>query len=306
MHGLEKIKHISVEKGMSVSELVKRMGQSGVMGGGRIAKATRILQEMLNDKECTVFMGVAGAMVPGGMKNIIINLIRQKKIHVLVTTGATLTHDLVEALGYNHYQGMAHANDAELHKKGIDRMYDSYMPNKVYEGMEKFFQEHWEEFAKQKTIKELLKSIGSFVTKEHCDSILRACYEENVELFCPALADSGIGLMIWGRLASGKKIDVNAFEDMKDIIRISWDAKKKGVFYVGGGVPKNFIQQSMQFSSQAEYGVQITTDMPQWGGSSGAEMREGISWGKMKPEGKFVDVYCDATIALPLIIGALE
>jgi len=142
------------------------------------------------------------------------------------------------------------------------------------------------------------------MSKMEEDSILKACYENGVKLFCPGLADSGIGLMIWGRLAQGKKLKIDAFEDMKEIIDFAWTAKKSGVIYVGGGVPKNFIQQSLQFSKGADYGVQITTDRAESGGSSGAPLEEGKSWGKLKKGTKsYVDVNCDATIALPLILS---
>jgi len=125
-------------------------------------------------------------------------------------------------------------------------------------------------------------------------------------VFCPAIADSGIGLMIWNNIAKGKKTDINAFEDMKEILDIAWTCKKAGVIYIGGGVPKNYIQQAMQFSKGANYGVQITMDRPEPGGSSGAELKEGISWGKMDSKGRFVDVICDATIALPIIYSFLK
>ena len=113
--------------------------------------------------------------------------------------------------------------------------------------------------------------------------------------------------MVWGRKVQGKKIEIDAFEDMKEIIDIAWQAKKKGVVYIGGGVPKNFIQQSMQLSpTKASYGVQITTDNEHFGGSSGAPLKEGISWDKMNEEAKFVDLKVDATVALPLIYSALK
>jgi len=112
--------------------------------------------------------------------------------------------------------------------------------------------------------------------------------------------------MMWGRIMKGKgKTKMDVFADMNDIIDIAWTSKKNGVIYVGGGLPKNFIQQSLQFSKGADYGIQITTDRAEFGGSSGAPLKEGISWGKMKSKGKFVDVSCDATIALPLIYASL-
>ncbi len=290
---------------MRAVDLVSAMAGSGVMGAGRIARAVEILKKMLADKECTIFFGQAGAMVPGGMKNILHDILLSGRIGVFVTTGATLTHDTVEALGHKHYQGSANVDDAALHKKGLDRMYDSYMPNTVYEDLEDFFQKNWEFLAAAKNIRDLLRIMGSLLPAEP-KSILRICYEKNIPLFCPALADSGIGLMIWGRLAAGKTMNIPAFDDMKEIISIAWDSKKNGVFYIGGGVPKNFCQQAMQFSKQASYGIQITTDRPEWGGSSGAELREGISWGKMQANAEFVDVFCDATIALPLIWAAVN
>ena len=113
--------------------------------------------------------------------------------------------------------------------------------------------------------------------------------------------------MVWGKKAHGRNISIDAFEDMKDIMDIAWTSKKIGVFYLGGGVPKNFIQQTMQISPRkAEFGVQITTDRAEFGGSSGASLKEGISWGKMNNKGLFVDVYLDATVALPLIYAALR
>ncbi|MBW2968939.1 deoxyhypusine synthase family protein, partial [Candidatus Woesearchaeota archaeon] len=195
-------------------------------------------------------------------------------------------------------------DDKELNKKNIDRIYDTFMSNKVYEDMEDFFNKNFEELSNTKSIKEFIWKIGELVDKE--DSILTVCYKNKIPVFCPGIADSGIGLMVWGRNAEGKKFDLPVFEDMKEIISIAWDSKKNGIIYIGGGLPKNFIQQSMQFSKGAEFGVQISTNMPQFGGSSGAELKEGISWGKMNEKARFIDVYCDATIALPLIWSAVN
>jgi len=297
---MDEVKPIKISKNMKVSELVEEMSGIGFQGE-KIAEASRIMEKMFKDKECKIFLGVAGAMVPGGMKRIIIDLLDDAD--VLVTTGANLTHDLIEALGEKHYKGFGD-NDSELNKKNIDRIYNVYMKNSVYEKLEDFFEANWDKLRECKNIKELLWKIGELCPRP--DSILKKCYEKKIPIFCPALADSGIGLMIWGRIASGKKISIDAFEDMKEIIDIAWTSKKNGVIYIGGGVPKNFIQQSLQFSKGADYGIQITTDRMESGGSSGAPLKEGISWGKMKKNGEFVDVFCDATIALPLIYASIK
>jgi len=300
-----KVEHLKIEKGMKVDDLIRGMNKVGVMGSGRLAKAVDILEEMIKDKDCKVFFGQAGALVPGGMRNIIADILRGKLVDVFVTTGATLTHDLAEALGFEHEIGSADADDAELNKQGKDRMWDSYMRNEVYGKIEDFFEEHWEEFSKARKISELIYLIGSKIKDEN--SILRVACENKIPIFCPSLADSGIGMIIYGKKAQGKEIKIDAFEDMRDINDIAWTCNKAGVFYLGGGVPKNFIQQTMQFAPRnASFGVQITMDRAEFGGSSGASLKEGISWGKMNKEGRFVDVFLDCTVALPLIFAALK
>ncbi len=297
---MEPIEHIKIGKDMKTSELVKEMEKAG-FGAGRIGKAGKIMKNMFNDKDCVIFLGIAGAMVPAGMKEIIMDLLEETD--VFVSTGANLTHDLIESLGEKHYQGDDLANDEKLNSEGIDRIYNVFMKNSVYEKLEDFFERNFEEFKKCKSIKELLWKMGELAPGK---GILKKCFEKKIPIFCPAISDSGIGLMMWGRIVQGKETNVNAFGDMKEIIDISWSAKKRGVIYVGGGVPKNFIQQSLQFSKGADYGIQITTDRTEAGGSSGAPLKEGISWGKMNKNAEFIDVFCDATIALPLIYASVK
>ncbi len=309
MKRLQKINHIEITENMSVKELTKAMSDSGVMGAGRIGKAVEVFEKILEEKsrkgkDCKLFFGLAGAMIPGGMKAIIHDLLKSGVVDVFVTTGANLTHDLIEGLGYEHYKGRPDADDAQLNREKIDRIYDSYMPNEVYEGLEDFFAKIFDDLPKEMNVREFLYELGKRAPK---DTILRICYERKIPLFCPAIADSGIGLMMWGSLAKGKKIKVDAFDDLRDMNRLAWDCKRPAVLYVGGGVPKNFIQQAMQFSpNSAVYGVQITTDSVQAGGSSGAELREGISWGKLNEKAMFADIRCDATIALPLIWAGVK
>ena len=302
---LEKVHQIKTGKNMTCNELVDQMDKSGVMGAGTIAKAANIMEHMIKDKKCTVFLGLAGAMVPGGQKQIIIDMLKEGWVDVIVTTGANLTHDLVEALGYHHYQGTHMISDEELNKKRVDRIYDAFMPDEVYEGLEKFCKKTFAKMPKEKmNIKEFLWHLGKEVPYEN--SILKICADRKIPIFCPALSDSGIGLQVWGYMQE-HKIDVSAFGDLKDIIDITWTSETNGVLYIGGGVPKNYIQQALQFApTAASYAIQITTDTPESGGSSGAELREGISWGKLDKKAKYVNVTCDATIALPLLSAAVK
>jgi deoxyhypusine synthase len=300
---MEEIKHLKVREEMGASELVEEMKLAG-FGARKIGRASEVLEKMFKDSECRIFLGVAGAMVPAGMKEVMVDILKSGKIDTLVITGANLTHDLIEALGESHYHCDSW-NDEEFHEKGLDRMYNVLMKKEVYGKIERFFIENWEAFRDVGNITNFLKKIGEILPEDN-NSILRTCYEKDIPVFCPGIADSGIGLMVWGRLASGKELKIDAFDDMKVIIDLAWSSKKNGVIYVGGGFPKNFIQQSLQFSKGATYGIQITTDRAESGGSSGAPLEEGISWGKMKNDADYVDVSCDATIALPLIWASVK
>lgn len=316
---MERIEHIDITDRMSVKELVESMRGMG-FGARNIGRASEIMDKMFSDKECKVFLGVAGAMVPAGMKKIFLDML--DRVDVFVTTGANLTHDLIEVLGEVHYQGDESADDSALNKEGVDRIYNVFMKDSVYEKLEDFFEKNFDELKNCRSIKDFLWKLGEILSRNSAklcplahpkelkmqdESILQKCYEKKIPIFCPGIADSGIGLMMWGRIAEGKgKTNVDVFSDMNDIIDIAWTAEKRGIIYLGGGVPKNFIQQSLQFSKGADYGIQITTDRMEPGGSSGAPLKEGISWGKMAKTGEFVDVFCDATIALPLIFGSVK
>jgi deoxyhypusine synthase len=302
---MKPIDAIKIKEDMKVSELVGQMSGAG-FGAKKISQASKIMGKMFGDSECKIFLGVAGAMVPAGMKKVLIDLLDESD--VFVTTGANLTHDLMEALGERHYHGDDQVDDKELNKEGIDRIYNVFMKNTVYEKLEDFFTEHYDKLKECKTIKEFLWKLGELIPEDkRSESILGKCFLEKIPIFCPGIADSGIGLMMWGRSVAGKgDTNIDVFIDMKEIIDLAWTAPKSGVIYVGGGLPKNFIQQSLQFSKGANYGIQITTDRIEPGGSSGAPLREGISWGKMEKDADFVDVFCDATIALPLILAAVK
>lgn len=303
---MDKIKHFRSDKDMRIDDIVKQMKDTA-LNARPLAEAIDITETMIKDRDCTVFFGLAGAMIPAGMKQIIIDMLKDGWIDVLVSTGANLTHDLVEALGYSHYQGSEKESDGKLNEKNINRMFNIYMPNKVYEGLEKFCYSVFDNMQKQVGVKEFLWEIGKNLKEE---SILKVCADKKIPVFCPAVADCAIGLMVWGYNQKvekeDKRIAIDACKDMDEIIGIAWDAKKKGVFYVGGGTAKNFIQQAQQFSKPADYGVQVKIDPAEYGGSSGAPLGEGVSWGKMSKQGKYIDVFCDATIALPIIHSALR
>ena len=300
---LKEVSHIKITEKTNIEDLINSLKETG-FNAKRLALACKIYEEMVNDEECIKFFGLAGALVPAGMRTIIYDFIKEGFIDVLVTTGATLTHDIAETLGYHHLQGdinLIDIDDSYLHKKNINRIYDVFLPNAVYEGIEDFISK-LEIHDETMPVSEFLKFLGEKVP-DNTDSILKICAQRNVPIFCPAFTDSGLAMQLGFH---HQKLNLNHFKDMLKMVNLAWDAKKAGICIVGGGVPKNFIMQSLQFCpNSASYAIQITMDRPESGGLSGATLREAISWGKINENAKHSTVISDATIALPLILWYL-
>ncbi len=286
------IRNIDIEKDQRISDLIDQLSESA-FNARRLGEAARIYLEMLRDN-AFIFFTLAGAMIPAGMRNIVRGLIENGFVNAIVTTGANVTHEIAEALGYRHKKGSENADDVILSRENINRIYDVYIENEAFEGIESFvsgiFQGMRGEFASF----EILWEIG----KELQDSFLRVAYDKNIPVFCPTLHDSILGLHLY---IYGKDMTYNPIKDIQRIVDLCFQERKMGIVIVGGGVPKNFALQAMLLSKGFDYAIQITTDSPQWGGLSGATLSEAKSWCKLKENARSVTVYCDATIALPLI-----
>ncbi len=308
-----RVVHINVKKGQTVIDLTHEFRSSGVFGPGRIAEAIDIYSEMIKDK-ATIFLGLAGALVPGGMRHIISDMIKNKMVDVIVTTGANVTHDLIEAFGGKHIRSVSYRSDAELRERSIDRIYDAFVPDESFIILEDNIQPILQDiFDKHKnnhnqliiSTHELMKYIGEHVSDPH--SFVRVAYENNVPIFIPAFGDSVLGLQTW-LFSQMNHVLIDDMADLTKIQQIARDAEKAGTFFLGGGVPKNYIFQSRLMSPKTyEYAIQITMDRVETGGLSGASLEEAISWGKTSSKSKMVNVVADVTIALPLIYaGVLE
>lgn len=301
---MRRIRQLRIKRGQSASELA--LALSGCAFGARqLGRAAELLKTIVSDRRARLFVGLAGAMVPAGMRSVIVDMLRSGAVEVLVSTGANLTHDLVESLGISHLAGSADVDDASLRRTGLDRIYDAYMPDSAYVRLHSFFNSLWPSLGERCSGREFLWAIGRALGDK--DSILSTCARKKVALYCPALPDSGIGLAVWARQKAGRRLEIDLWTDLAEMMSIAFEAKKAAVLYIGGGVPKNYIQQALQWSPRgAAYAIQITTDRVESGGSSGAALREGISWGKLGPRAQHVDLRCDATIALPLIWAAAK
>jgi len=299
----EPVTQIHIRPGMTVNELVSAMGKAGAYNGGSLHRAADIYERMLRDTETTKFFGLAGAMVPAGMGGIVTDLIRDRHIDILVSTGANLTHDIIEAIGCRHFHGTAFCNDVELRHDEINRIYDVYLPNEAFEHFEEFMQGVYGALEPKSTISiaGLLRHIGSHLKS----GILHTAAEKEIPVYCPAVQDSMVGLQYW-LFSQTNKVTVDAFADMPALMDRCFTAKKAGAMLIGGGVPKNFILQSMLMTPNGfNYAVQLTGDRPDLGGLSGATLDEARSWGKITEDAQAVTVYGDATITLPVLVAAV-
>lgn len=300
---LKKIKHAKITTGMSVDKLIHEL-DGCAFGASKLASAVDIYENMMN-ANAMKFFGLSGAMVPAGMRQIISDMIRDGYIDVLVTTGANLVHDLIESLGGNHYKGTEHIDSAFLKKHRLNRIFDVFLPEEYFERLEKHLLDVYAKMEKSLSIREFLYEVGKSITDQN--SILKSAVDCDVPVFCPAIQDSIIGLHAWLHKQT-KPLKVDVFEDMREFMDICYSAKKTGAIMIGGGVPKNYILQSMLLSSKGgfDYFIQITTDRPESGGLSGATFQEAKTWDKVKESAKAVTLYSDATIALPIIFAAVK
>jgi deoxyhypusine synthase len=301
---LKEVNQFKINSKDQIKDIIQYFSNTG-FNAKRLAIACDIYKQMILDKECIKFFGLAGALVPVGMQGVIYDFIKEDFIDILVTTGANLTHDLAETLGFHHLQGevdITKVNDVSLHNQELNRIYDVYLPNNAYEGMEDFISTldipH-----NDISVSSFLHYLGEQLPK-NSTSILKICSEKDIPIFCPAFTDSGLALQLGFHF---QNLNLNHFKDMLKMVDLAWETKHAGMCIVGGGVPKNFIMQSLQFCpNSAMYAIQITMDRPEPGGLSGATLQEAISWGKVNENAKCSTIISDATIALPILLWFLK
>jgi len=308
----EPVVPMKLQPGMTVNQLVQEFGNSGCFGAGRLSSACDIFERMARDEECTVFLAVAGAVVPAGLRAVIADLIRKKLVDVLVSTGANMVHDLVEALGGHHYKGHWFVDDYLLYKYHIFRIYDAFVPEEDFVKCDKAIVEMFDEIAKENegypfSPHELMWEIGSRLNDS--ESILRAAYEAKVPVFLPAVRDSEFAYIYrvhTKRHSTGNILKVDAFKEVNEIVDIAIRSPRLGMVVIGGGVPRNTVQHAALMAGKGlDYAVVITMDRPETGGLSGSTLEETVSWGKLKRRADKVTVIGDALIIFPTIVAAV-
>jgi deoxyhypusine synthase len=310
-----KLRSIEVQP-RTVKELLDAMAETGFQGRA-LGQACDVLQRMIEEPDNTIFLGYAGSLSTTGQWKIVKWLLENRYVDVLVSTGANVSEDLIEALGFSYYQGTSLADDADLLAQQIDRYYDVFADELQYRQMERFISGFMATLdpARVYSSAEFLHLFGKYQQERGIESLTSAAYRSGVPVFSPGLADSayGIAAHLLNR-EHGVHIALDQFKDFSQLGALGTRSKSTSVIYIGGGVPKDTIQlvSIMSLFSRGEqeaqphkYAVQITTDSPQWGGLSGCTFEEAVSWGKIDPRGQRAVCYCDATIALPILSHAL-
>jgi deoxyhypusine synthase len=306
---------LAIDGRKSVAALLEKM--QGVSFQGRsLAIAFAIWKKMLGDR-VMIMMGMSGAMVPAGMRRLVVYMIRNRLIDCLVTTGANLFHDIHETLGRFHYQSSPAIDDVLLQKNLIDRIYDTLADEEEFREADAMIGKFAASLDQSRpyTTREFLYLLGGHLAKRaKDDGIVTAAAKARVPLYCPAIGDSSIGIGIAeNRYQGGNKFTFDIVGDVLETAHLAADSPASGVIYFGGGTPKNFVNQTevtatfmRQSHNGHQYAIQIITDSVHWGGLSGCSFSEAQSWGKIAHDASMVDVHCDSTIAMPMLVTALS
>lgn len=297
------IRHLKIKDRMTVLELIQEMGKSGVLGAGRLARATQLLADSIENEETAIFLSVAGPIVPGGLRQVIVDLINDGFIDVVVTSGANITHDLVESMGGSHYRGMQ-GDDEELQKQGMGRMGDIYTRSQDFETFETRISDILTQISKDNkiiSIREFLTLLGEMIDDDN--SILKTAARKGVPIYAPGLIDSMLGLQLW-MFTQDNEFYLDAVGDMHELSDKVFGFKKVTAVMLGGGLPKHYTLASNLLTGGIDAGIQVTMDRSEGGSLSGAPLEEAKSWAKARAGSSLVTVIGDVTIIFPLMVAA--
>jgi len=320
---------LDLSKIKTIDDLVRAMGDTAYTAR-QVGDAADVLEAMARDKDCFVVMTLSGALTVGKMGLVFCDLIESGIVKAIVSTGALMAHGLVEATGLSHFRyDPSKMNDNELFMAGYNRVYDSLEPETNLDHVEEVVDGIFEKWDPNEVVCswKLHHRVGEYLTKHTKGrGILRSAYECNVPVFVPAFSDSELGLDFalnkYGRQRDNRPLlRFDPFEDFEKFADTMMATKKMGIFTIGGGVPRNWSQQFGVYAElmarrgyknlplkRYSYGVRICPEPVHWGGLSGSTYTEAVSWGKFVPPeegGKLAEVLEDATVALPLVVGAV-
>ncbi|MCW3978961.1 MAG: deoxyhypusine synthase family protein [Candidatus Bathyarchaeota archaeon] len=304
---MKRVEQMRLRPGMTVGELAGEMRRAGVIGAGRVGRAVEIVAEMFSDPDYTVFLSLSGPLVPGGLRLVFTDLIRGGHVDAVVTNGANVVHDILEAMGKRHIVGDLLHDDAELFEEGINRAYDIFIEGDAFAELENYVGGILDSLPEEKRvnipINGLLREIGLKLEDE--DSILYNASRKGVPVFSPGFLDSMLGIPLWMYSKRGKLV-IDPLRDFDLFADMVYEAKKAGAIILGGGTPKHHTQYMNTLREGLDAAVQISSARADDGSLSGAPLKESVSWGKLKGErlGMTSSIFGDVTIVFPVIVAA--
>jgi deoxyhypusine synthase len=300
---MERVEHIDLRNATTLPSLIQAMNKVGVLGAGRLGRASEIVKRMFNNPDCFTFLSMSGPMIPGGLRRIVSYLIQHQHIDALITSGANIVHDLVEAYGGVHYRLLGKKDDIELRKSGMGRIADIYVSEKDFEKFEKGIYDFLDSLSEEQRAtmapSEFLQELGMTIQDE--TSLVKQAALKNIPIFSPGLMDSMLGFHLY-TYSTSQKLTLDFVKDLRILGALITEAKKTGAIMLGGGLTKHFTMGSTILRGGLDLAVQITLDRPEGGSLSGAPLEEGISWQKVQTEANYETVIGDATIIFPILI----
>jgi deoxyhypusine synthase len=306
-----KIEHIDIKKFNSVP-LVDAFDNMAFQSRN-LARACKIYDNMMKDKNCTNILCLAGSLVSAGLKKVIIDLIKNNMIDTVVSTGAVVVdQDFFEGLGFNHYRGFVNADDNQLRELMVDRIYDTFIDEedlRVCDMTVKKIADSMKPGAYSS--REFIYEMGKYLNKnkKNAESFVLEAYKREVPIFCPAFSDSsaGFGLIFHQTERKGKNVAIDSVKDFRELTEIKAKSKDTGLLMIGGGVPKNFVQDTVVATDilgieapMHKYAIQLTVADERDGALSGSTLKEANSWGKVE-QGFEQMVFGEATITFPIL-----
>jgi deoxyhypusine synthase len=305
------VEHIDI-KSFDARKIIDGMGKMSFTSRDT-ARAAGIYNEMLADKDCSIFLTLAGSTSAGGCMNLYADLVKNNMIDVIVATGASIIDmDFFEALGFKHYQGSQFQDDAVLRNNYIDRIYDTYIDEEELQACDKAICEIANSLKPRSyTSREFIKELGKYLKTngKKKGSLIETAYDNDVPIFCPAFTDSsaGFGLVMHQEQNPKKHMTIDSIREFRELTEIKLQSKQSGLLMIGGGVPKNFVQDTVVCAEllgkkvdMHKYAIQITVADTRDGACSSSTLKEASSWGKVDIT-KEQMVFAEATSVLPLI-----
>ncbi len=305
------IEHIDI-KAIDSTAIVDAMRQMSFTSR-EVAGATDILQRMLEDEDCTVILTLAGSTSSGGCMQVYADMVEHRMIDVVVATGAAIVDmDFFEALGFRHYRGNQSVDDARLRDAYIDRIYDTYIDEEELQVCDATIKRIADALEPRPySSREFIAEMGRFLVAnaKKKGSLIERAYANDVPIFCPAFSDSsaGFGLVMHQAERPDRHSSIDSVKDFRELTEVKIRAGTTGLFMIGGGVPKNFAQDTVvcaevlgKEAQMHKYAVQITVADARDGACSSSTLKEARSWGKVDNSYEQM-VYAEATAVLPLI-----